>query len=99
VVGWWPGDDKVSDLTLNANNALRTVSLPLNIGAYLAGGFGWNGRIDELQVYNRVLSAAEVAAHYEAGSAGRCKLALGGTDAGSFNPEAKGPWCSRVNFK
>jgi hypothetical protein len=90
VVGWWPGDDTVSDLTVNANNAPGTVSLPLDIRVYRVGGFGWNGRIDELEVYNRVLSAAEAAANYEAGSAGQCKLVLGGTDAGSFNRESGG---------
>jgi hypothetical protein len=58
-----------------------TVSLPVYIGAYIGGGAGWNGRIDEVQVYNRTLSAAEVRALYESGSSGECKAALGGTDA------------------
>jgi hypothetical protein len=63
------------------------VTLPVNIGAYFGGGTGWNGRIDEVQIHNRALSAAEVRAIYEAGSAGQCKLALGGTDA-----EFTAPW-------
>jgi len=37
--------------------------------------------VDEAQVYNRVLTAAEVRAMYEAGSAGQCKAAVGGVDA------------------
>jgi hypothetical protein len=73
----------------DAFGAPGTVSLPLNIGAYLAGGFDWNGRIDEVQVYNRVLTAAEVAAQYEAGSSGQCKLVLGGIDA-----EQTAPWAA-----
>ena len=65
-----------------------TVTLPVNIGAYFAGGLGWKGRIDETQIFDRALSAAEVQALYEAGSAGQCKLALGGTDAEWTTPWA-----------
>jgi hypothetical protein len=57
------------------------VSLPVNIGAYLGGGFGWRGQIDEVQIYDRVLSATEVRQMYEGGSSGQCKFALGGVDA------------------
>jgi len=66
-----------------------TVSLPVNIGAHFQGGTGWDGRIDEVQIYDRALSAAEVSAIYESGSAGQCKLALGGTDA-----EFTAPWAA-----
>ncbi len=58
-----------------------TVNLPVNIGAYFGGGSSWDGRIDEVQIYDRALSADEVRAIYEAGSAGQCKNALGGMDA------------------
>jgi hypothetical protein len=64
-----------------------TVNLPVNIGAHYLGGTGWNGRIDEVQLYDRALSDAEVRAIHEAGSAGQCKLLLGGTDA-----EWTAPW-------
>ncbi len=64
-----------------------TVSLPVNIGAYLGGGYGWDGLIDEVQIYDRALTAEEVFQVYEAGSAGFCKNALGGTDA-----EWTAPW-------
>ena len=38
-------------------------NLPLNIGRYFgSNGFGWNGVIDEVRLYNRALSAAEVTA-------------------------------------
>ena len=58
-----------------------TVSLPVNIGAYFLGGFGWKGRIDEVQIFNRALTPAEIVNLYEAASAGACKAALGGVDA------------------
>ena len=37
------------------------------------GGFGWKGNIDEVQVYNRALSAFEVQSIYNAGAAGNCR--------------------------
>ena len=41
--------------------APSTASLPLNIGvAYTGSGYGWNGTIDEVRLYNRALTAAEV---------------------------------------
>jgi chitodextrinase len=40
-------------------------SLPLYIGRYYAGnGYGWNGAIDEVRLYSRALSSAEVSAIY-----------------------------------
>jgi hypothetical protein len=38
-------------------------SFPLYIGRYYgAGGYNWSGGIDEVRLYNRALTAAEVAA-------------------------------------
>jgi len=37
----------------------------------------WHGLIDEVAVYNRALNAAEIAAIYAAGSAGKCKEGVG----------------------
>jgi hypothetical protein len=38
-------------------------NLPLYIGRYFAApAFGWNGAIDEVRLYNRALTAAEVGA-------------------------------------
>ncbi|HJQ97675.1 MAG TPA: LamG domain-containing protein [Candidatus Polarisedimenticolaceae bacterium] len=65
-----------------------TQTLPVYIGAYYLGGVGWNGIVDEAQIYNRALTAAEVRAMYEAGSAGECKAALGGIDALFTSPFA-----------
>jgi len=56
-------------------------SMPLYMGAAYNGAAPWKGGIDEVQVYNRSLSAAELRSLYEAGSAGQCKQGLGGIDA------------------
>lgn len=50
--------------------------VPLRIGANgpaNGGGSNFNGRLDELQIFNRVLTAAEVKAISSAGSSGQCK--------------------------
>ena len=53
--------------------ALNTVidSNGITIG-HRAGGSFWNGQIDEPTLYDRALSDAEIAAIYNAGSAGKC---------------------------
>jgi hypothetical protein len=38
-----------------------------------ASGFSFNGLIDEVEIYNRALSAEEIAAIFNAGSGGKCK--------------------------
>ena len=54
-------------------------SFPLNIGRRTAFNVGWNdtfnGGIDELSLYNRALSAAEITEIYGAGSAGKVFVA------------------------
>src|SRR6266853_2478747 len=47
-------------------------SAPLIIGATLSSGSFFDGLIDEPSVYNRALSTGEIAAIYNAGSAGKC---------------------------
>jgi hypothetical protein len=42
-------------------------------GGRNSNGRSWNGRMDEITVYNRGLSAAEIAAIYGAGAAGKCR--------------------------
>lgn len=63
--------------TSNVTGKIIASSNDLNIGRD-PGNPGvdyrfWNGLIDEVQIYNRALTAAEVAAIYDAGSAGVCK--------------------------
>lgn len=52
--------------------AIPNPSAPLTIGR--AEDFYFNGRLDEVSVYNRALSAGEVAAIYSARSSGKCGL-------------------------
>jgi hypothetical protein len=43
--------------------APSNTSLPLFIGQYYGGaGYGWIGALDEVRLYNRALTAAEVGA-------------------------------------
>jgi subtilase family serine protease len=50
---------------------------PVRIGAYRDSGDNlgafWSGLIDEVGIYNRALTATEIQAIYNAGSAGKCK--------------------------
>lgn len=56
--------------------AIATNGRPFTIGRTDGGSTGtpnyWKGSIDELTVYDRALSAAEIAAIHGAGSAGKC---------------------------
>ena len=58
---------------------------PVRIGIVNEGSFNYpfNGLIDEVQIYNRGLSATEILAIYNAGGAGTCK---GYTFSGFFPP-------------
>jgi concanavalin A-like lectin/glucanase superfamily protein len=51
-------------------------SVPVRIGAESAangGGSNFNGALDELQIFNKVLTAAEMKTIYKAGHSGQCK--------------------------
>jgi uncharacterized repeat protein (TIGR01451 family) len=62
----------VLDTSLAASGAIPTNTLPLHIGADQSGLSNFNGLIDEVQLYNRALSDAEVLSIFDAGSAGVC---------------------------
>ena len=51
-------------------NTIPDPEVPLTIGE--AEGFYFDGQLDEVSIYNRALSATEIAAIYAAGSAGKC---------------------------
>jgi hypothetical protein len=59
--------------------AILNNTLPVRIGAshwtdvYHAGNDRLNGKADEVEFFNRALTAEEIAAIYNAGSAGKCK--------------------------
>jgi len=67
----------VLDSVETHNDPIVTNDDPLTIGGKLrkyAGGFVFGGgAADEVEIYNRALTAAEVKAIYDAGSAGKCK--------------------------
>src|SRR5215469_9247171 len=52
------GRKRSRDRCLHSPSARR---FPLYVGGYYAGGFGWNGSVDDIRLYNRVLTASEVA--------------------------------------
>jgi concanavalin A-like lectin/glucanase superfamily protein len=68
---------------------------PLLIGTQEAGG-PFKGLADEVEIFNRVLSAAEIAAIFNAGSAGKCKVTTVAIDIkpssfpNSINPRSEG---------
>ena len=48
-------------------------TVPLRIGRGNGSLLGFNGRVDELTIYQRGLAAAEVATIFAAGPSGKCK--------------------------
>ncbi len=58
-------------LTLAVALQLGSRNSDIFVGAYPTGIFALDGKIDELSIYNRALSAAEVQAVYQAGPAGK----------------------------
>ena len=61
----------IQEDTLGTHSILNTS--PFTIGSRDSGGVPFNGDIDEVEVFNRVLSASEVQTLYLAGNAGKCK--------------------------
>jgi len=69
------GSASASGAIANSNNA---TTCPM-IGNEPTGcsvdtsGFSWQGKIDEVQIFNRALSLVEIQTSYNAGAAGNCK--------------------------
>jgi hypothetical protein len=76
-------------------SATDTASIPspaafLTIGEAESIGF-MNGLLDEVTIYNRALTAAEISSIWAAGSAGKCKPSSGpGLHIASVNPSVGG---------
>jgi len=93
VAGTYDGSDirlyfdgvEVGDGTAKTGNILyaSTNSNDLGIGTYLILTFTtlfFTGDVDEVEIFDRVLSESEIFAIYDAGSAGKCKdVVVGGT--------------------
>jgi hypothetical protein len=63
----------VLDTNLNSSLVIPTNGVALRLGADLAGGSAFKGLIDEVMLFNRALSAAEIQSIYNAGTNGSCK--------------------------
>lgn len=61
------------DGDLAVSGPIVITSHPLLIGGHAEGPWNFDGRVDELSLYNRPLSATEIQAIYSAGSAGKCR--------------------------
>jgi hypothetical protein len=85
VAGVWYGSDVAAlyvdgvDVTVNdcSSGCLPSIDVissgHLNIGQLVQEGFNFSGLVDEVQIFNRALSASEIHAIFAAGSAGVCK--------------------------
>jgi hypothetical protein len=70
-----------ASLAVGSGRLIDSSLTDLLIGAVFTGGGifeNFAGLIDEVSIYNRALSAAEIAAIFNAGSAGKCKEGAGG---------------------
>ena len=80
VVGTWDGN--LMRLFINGVEQTETVAVtesinsgagPTRIGSLGDNVYRFNGLIDEVEIFSRALSAEEIVAIYDAGSAGKCK--------------------------
>jgi len=65
----------VLDITTSANGTIVTTTQPVRIGGGAPTGESqlyFNGLVDEVALYGRALSAAEIRSLYDAGTYGRC---------------------------
>ena len=66
--------DGVEKANMAASGSIDPTTDPVLIGRNAANNtIVWNGLIDELEIFNRALSQAEIAAIFNAGTAGKCK--------------------------
>ena len=65
----------VLDVSIPVSANLAISALPLRIGSDQSGAWSFTGLVDETALYNRALSAVEIADIYNAGPAGKCGMA------------------------
>jgi len=59
--------------TTNLGSITPLTALPLNLGYRPSDGTHFVGQLDEVSIYNRALTASEIQAVFNAGSAGKCE--------------------------
>lgn len=64
--------DGALDGSVVASGPIAPSTEPLRFGGAGSGPWFFNGRVDEASLYNRALSASEIQAIYNAGTAGKC---------------------------
>lgn len=62
------------DVTAPATGLIKTSTAPFQIGGHSRGPWNLNGRVDELSLYHRALTPAEIRSIYNAGGAGKCPI-------------------------
>ena len=62
------------DGSVAATGAIAPTAEPLRIGGAGSGSWFFNGRVDEVSLYDRALSASEIQAIYNAGAGGKCAV-------------------------
>jgi hypothetical protein len=75
--------DGVPVITEHDYRTIPDPNVPLTIGR--SEHYYFDGQIDEVEIFNRALSAGEIAAIYNAGAAGKCKAQPGDRDRGHGN--------------
>ena len=65
-----------------ASGPITVTSEPLRIGGPSSGPWSFNGRVDEVSLYDRALSSSEIQAIYNAGAGGKCGGSIAPTIVG-----------------
>ncbi len=64
-----------TEVSITPFSPIQDSVAPIYFGTEVPGGpFHLDGLLDEVEIFNRALSAAEIQAIYQAGSAGKCKV-------------------------
>ena len=67
------------DGSIAASGPIIPKPVPLRIGGASTGPWFFNGRVDEVSLYDRALSASEIQAVYNAGASGKCPTSVAPT--------------------
>jgi hypothetical protein len=94
---WIDGVPSTSTSQTNTT-AIPRPTAPLTIGEAESLGY-FDGFIDETEIFTRALSAGEIQALFNAGSAGKCKPAILSPSSFSFAPEPVGVTAPAKKFE